>query len=906
MNKRVFIVASLIAVAANAMAQVPVDSLATDNSDFTFTESQLDEDNDALQTISSVTASNDPYLQNVGFRFSSMRFKVRAYDNPYSTSYINGLPFSDAERGSFNYSMIGGLNDASRNKEGFDGFDYSANGLMGIGGGQSINMRASQIAQGNKITLSACNRNYVGRLMYTHSTGVLNNGWAFAGSVGYRGAPMGWGNVEGTFYNGLSYYLAAEKILNDNHSLSLVTFGAPTERAQQGASTEEAYWLAGSHYYNPNWGYQNGKKRNSRIVNSFDPTVIATWDWKSNDKSKALTTNAAFDYNLYNTTALGWSGDAYDPRPDYYKNLPSSIFDVYDENRNNPTWLEENPFALQQWQELYDYWTADPANRQINWDQMYYVNQSQAADAQGKREALYYLERRHSNAMNFKLGTTFKHNLENGQKYALGFDFQHTKAMHYTTMADLLGADYFTDVSKFAVNDYGPASDEAQCDLLNPNRKVGVGDIFNNHYNLYLNNARLWWNHQVTLTHFQAVLAGDAYANTIERRGLMENGLYKNNSYGSSGVAKFFGGGIKASLAYTPNVNNRIALSGVVRTKAPLARNAFVAPRVQNNFVNNLTNEVIAGADLSYTFRFGPFSGKVSGYYTQFFNQVEQTAYYNDQQSTFTYLTMTDISKKHYGVEAALELQATSHLSFSLMGTIAEAKYDNNPLAQVNYEGQRPAETAKLNLCTNPVTGESMPLQVIAKGMRVSGTPLAAASFAIKYNINYWFFEVDANYYARTFLSYSPYRRLNSTYQTAGKFYTASYVDANGNPDFGVSAAELEQNGGVCFDQKGNIVSSHAAQQEEFKGGFMLDASIGKSLRLKKGKTMSINLNLTNLTNNTNMKTGGYEQNRDDNYYSESGGVYTKGEGKAYKFSRNPKYYYAFPFNFFLNVGFKF
>lgn len=901
MSKGLFLVASALAFAANAAAQTPVDSLATDNSDFTFTESQLDEDNDALQVVASVTAKNDPYLQNVGFRFSSMRFKVRAYDNQYNSTYINGLQFADAERGSFNYSMLGGLNDASRNKEGLDAFDYSGYGLMDVGGGQNINMRASQIAQGNKVSLSACNRNYVGRAMYTHSTGVLNNGWAFAGSVGYRGAPMGWGNVEGTFYNSLAYYLAAEKIISPNHSISLLTFGSPTERAQQGASTEEAYWLAGSHYYNPNWGYQAGKKRNSRIVNSFDPTLIATWDWKSNDNSKALTTNLAFDYNLYSTTALGWSGDAYDPRPDYYKNLPSGIFDVYDETKNNPTWLEANPFALQQWNDLVDYWQSDKANRQLNWDRMYYVNSQQQ-----NGEALYYQERRHSNQMNFALSSTFRHAIDQHQKYAAGVDIRHTHAMHFTTMADLLGADHFTDVSKFAVNDYGENSEEAQVDLLNPNRKVKVGDIFNNHYTLDINKAKAWGNYQYTANQWQVLFAGHIDGTTIERNGKMENGLYKNNSYGSSGVAKFLGGGGKASVAFTPNVNHRLELSASATSRAPLARNAFVAPRVQNNFVNNLTNEDIYTADLSYAFRFGPFSGKVSAYAAYFDNQVEQTAYYNDQQSTFTYLTMTGIQKKHYGVEAAFEYAVDSHLSFSLMGTIADAQYDNNPLAQVNYEGQRPAETAKLNLCTNPITGEKMPLQVIAKGMRVSGTPLAAASFAVKYNINYWFFEIDANYFAHSYLSFSPYRRLNSTYQTAGKFYTASYVDAEGNPDFGVSPEELEQNGGVCFDQSGKITATYAAHQEEFKGGFMLDASIGKSLRLKKGKTMSINLNLTNLTNNTNMKTGGYEQNRDDNYYTESGGVYTKGEGKAYKFSKNPKYYYAFPFNFFLNIGLKF
>ena len=901
--KRIFFVASALAFVANASAQTPVDSLGVDNSDFAFTESQLDEDNDVLQTVASVTAKNDPYLQNVGYRFSAMRFKVRGYDNQYSTTYINGVQFSDAERGSFNYSMVGGLNDATRNKEGLDGFDYSGYGLMGVGGGQSINMRASQIAQGNKISLSACNRNYVGRAMYTHSTGVLNNGWAFAGSVGYRGAPMGWGNVEGTFYNSLAYYLAAEKLIGDNNSLSILTFGSPTERAQQGASTEEAYWLANSHLYNPYWGYQGGKVRNSRIVNSFDPTAIITWDWKSDDRTKALTTNAAFDYNIYSSTALGWTGDAYDPRPDYYKNLPSSIFDVYDDTRNNPTWLEANPFALQQWNDLVDYWQADKANRQVNWDRMYFVNKQ--SEAQGG-EALYYQERRHNNQMTFALSSTYKQSIGLRQKIAAGIDLRHVKGMHYTTMADLLGGTIFTDVNKFAVNDYGIGSEEAQNDLLNPNRKIKVGDKFGYNYNILVNKAKAWANYQYTANQWQVLFAGHVDGTTIEREGLMENGLYKNNSYGSSGVAKFLGGGGKATIAFTPNVNHRLALSAAATSQAPLARNSFVAPRVQNNFVNNLTNEEIYTADLSYAFRFGIFSGKVSAYATYFDNQVEQTAYYNDQQSTFTYLTMTGIQKKHYGVEAAFELQATSHLSFGLMGTISDALYDNNPYAQVNYEGQRPAETAKLNLCTNPITKEKMPLQVIAKGMRVSGTPLAAASFAVKYNINYWFFEVDANYYARTFLSYSPYRRLNSTYQTAGKFYTSSYVDANGNPDFGVTAEELEQNGGICFDQQGNIVSSYAAHQEEFKGGFMLDASIGKSIRLKRGKTMSVNLNLTNLTNNCNMKTGGYEQNRDDNYYTESGGVYTKGEGKAYKFSMNPKYYYAFPFNFFLNIGLKF
>lgn len=101
--------------------------------------------------------------------------------------------------------------------------------------------------------------------------------------------------------------------------MSISTWGAPTERGQQGASTEEAYYLANSHYYNPNWGYQNGEKRNARVVNSFEPSVVATWDFDINKEMK-LTTSAGFKYSNYGTSALGWNGNAADPRPDYYKN----------------------------------------------------------------------------------------------------------------------------------------------------------------------------------------------------------------------------------------------------------------------------------------------------------------------------------------------------------------------------------------------------------------------------------------------------------------------------------------------------------------------------------------------------------------------------------------------------------
>ena len=189
----------------------------------------------------------------------------------------------------------------------------------------------------------------------------------------------------------------------------------------------------------------------------------------------------------------------------------------------------------------------------------------------------------------------------------------------------------------------------------------------------------------------------------------------------------------------------------------------------------------------------------------------------------------------------------------------------------------------------------AMPLRVIADGIRVSGTPLTALSFGVNYNVNGWFFEANLNYYDRVYVGFSQYRRLSNIVP----HYVAGSVDAStGNLVFDVTQAELEEKGGTLFDANGNLVDTETSSQEKFKGGFMLDASIGRFIRLKKGKSISINLSLQNITNNRNLRTGGYEQNRDDSY--------TSGEARPYVFSKNSKYYYANAFNFFLNAGFRF
>ena len=845
MKQKLGIAIALFCLSPAIFAQQKVQKNAReDNSSFTFTESQLNDDDDAAQSVSAlVSSNNDVYLSNVGFLFSPMRFRFRAYDARYNDMMFNGVRFNDAETGRFSYGLIGGLNDATRNKEGLSPFEINNFTFGALGGSTNINVRASQYGAGSKLSLSGCNRNYLLRGMYTYATGLKANGWAFTSSFGYRWANEG--VIEGTFYNAFSYFFGVEKVFNDKHSLSITTFGAPTERGQQGASTEEAYYLANSHYYNPNWGYQNGKKRNSRVVNSFEPTLIATWDYKI-DKKNQLTTTAGAKYSIYATTALGWSGNASDPRPDYYKKLPSSVFNVYDKNYT-PSEDELNLFH-----QTTERWKTMKSVRQLDWDMMYLANRQ--ANALGK-EALYYQEERHNDQLAFNLSSVLNHTIDNNSKIIAGVYINATKGMHFKKMRDLLGGNTFTDIDKFSVRDYGYNSPIVQNDLTNPNRKINEGDVFGYNYNVYVAKENAWARYESGKGKLSYHIAGQIGSTQIVRDGLMKNGRAPEKSLGNSGIAKFLEGGVKAGAIYMVNGNHSLEVNAGYEHRAPLAYNAFIAPRIKNDFAKNLKTEQIYNGELTYRFKSPVVTGKITGYYTRLKDQVEMDAFYNDNESRFTYLSLNGIEKEYYGVEAAATVKLLSNLSMTAIATWSDAKYMNNPNAVRTYESQ----------------SETNNDQVFCKGLRDNGTPLSAYSLGLDYNNKGWFLNLTGNYYHRVYLDFSSYRHLGSV---------------------------LSKNNSGTVDPNGNAVAPTIPTQEELDGGFMLDASIGKLLRLRNGRSLSINLSVNNILNNTNLRTGGYEQSRDDSYED--------GSERTYVFSKNSKYYYAPAINAFLNIGYRF
>ena len=845
MRKALKLTVMALCCSTATVAQEPVDTVATELQDetaFTFTEAQLEDDESSTQNITIISSNRNEYASEVGYRFSPARFKYRAYNAKYNEMYINGNPVNDIERGQFGYSFVGGLNNQTRGRESSLPFEDNNYSMSSLGGSGNYNFRPSNFATGQRASLAFANRSYNVRAMYTYNSGVMENGWALTGNLTYR-----WGNgigtIEGTSYNSLSYFLGAEKILNDQHHLSLVTWGNPTQRGAQRGATDEMYWIAGTHNYNPNWGWQDGKKRNSRIVKDFAPAALLTWDWKIDDRTK-LVTSLLGKYSMYSNSRLAYNGGT-NPDPDYYSLMPSFNYNVW----NPEATLFRDEAAFENWQAAYDYLSASEDNRQVNWNRMYYANSLMAAEGQ---DAMYYVQRAHDNQLTFSLATKIDRQLTTNSSLSAGLQLASNTGMHYQTMDDLLGNAKFHNINTYAVKDYGSAS-QVFYDLNDGTspREVKVGDKFGYDYNLLVNKAQLWASYATDLRFTHLFVSGRLAGTTMQRDGKMRNGMAPDNSYGKSGTAKFLDGGAKAGANINLGMGHAIVIGAGYEWKTPAPRTAFAAAQINNDFVKDLKQEKILSAELGYQWKNALLSLNVNGYYAKLKDVTEQSLFYSDIESSFAYVSLSNIQKEYYGVELGANFKVTEWLNVKALGTISEAKYTNNANMRM--------------LLSN--SGSYVDELCITDGMREGSTPLTAGSIDLSVHYNSWYIDLIGNYYDNIYMYFAP-----------------------------ISRRETEVSKTIIDGEK----SYSSPEQNKGDGGFMLDASIGKTFRLKYGRSIGFNLMITNLLNNIKICTGGMEQNRLDTKQEE------ERTNNAYRFQQSPRKFYANGINGMLLINYQF
>jgi hypothetical protein len=700
-------------------------------SEITISSDDLDMDSKG-QSVSGLLQSNaDPFETAVAFTFSPARFQIRGYDSDYSQVYMNGIPVNDPESGFASWGAWGGLNDVTRNREARYGLSTSNFSFGGIGGVSNINTRASQARVGTKMSYASTNRTYTNRLMVTHSTGIMENGVAITLSGSRRWAEEGY--VEGTFYDAYAYFISIERKFNDKHSVSFTTFNAPTKRGMQGAATEEVNGLVGSNFYNPNWGYQNGKKRNARIRNQQEPTFMLNHYWNINDKMD-LTTNLGYSFGTYSTSAINWY-DAQDPRPDYYRKLPTYYSQTADQATTD---------------QIIDAWKNDINTQQINWDNLYQSN-FRSVDT-----AKYILEDRITDSKQLSFSSVLNWDFKTNLKIVSGIEFSRYKGRNYKTVNDLLGGEYWVDIDQFAERDFGDHN-LAQNDLDNPDRQVKVGDAFGYDYIANVNTASLWTVASYMTDRIDYYLGANYEMSQFWRTGNMRNGRFPLNSKGDSKKEVFNNYGFKGGATWKINGRNFVEANATYMTRAPFFRNSYISPRTSNRIVPGLTDEKILSTDINYNLRSPFVKARFSAYYTRFMNQNEMKSFYHDSYNTFVNYSMIGINKEHKGIEVGAEIKVTTTIKLNLAAALGSYKYTSRPSVTITKD--------------NSDSIFSYNQAVYIKNFYISNTPQTALMIGIDYaSPKFWYLGASFSYFANTYIDYNPERR------------TAEMVDP-ANPD---------------------------------------------------------------------------------------------------------------------------
>lgn len=379
-----------------------------------------------------------------------------------------------------------------------------------------------------------------------------------------------------------------------------------------------------------------------------------------------LTTGVGAHYARYGNTALNWY-NAPDPRPDYYRYLPSYF---------------ENEETQARYKAL---WSSNQTDfTQINWNDLYLANANNIRNGNGA--AVYMVEERRSDLLETSFNSTLNAHMSRHFDITAGIGARYTQSRQFKTVNDLLGAEYVLDIDKFAEQDFSGDPDKIQNDLNRPQRKVYEDGIFGYNYNLNIYSLNAWVVNQYHSRYWDYYYGMKLTYTSFQRDGKMRNGRYPDSSFGKGARHQFTDLTVKGGLTYKFNGRHMINANISYGSEAPLPNEAYVSPRITDRTIDNMKSGRILSADINYIFSTPHLAGRIGVFQTNFYDQMERSSYYDGIEGTFINHVLYGVNRIHRGVELGATYKVDDHWSFDLAGTVGEYYYSNNPDGIKNSE----------------------------------------------------------------------------------------------------------------------------------------------------------------------------------------------------------------------------
>ena len=375
-----------------------------------------------------------------------------------------------------------------------------------------------------------------------------------------------------------------------------------------------------------------------------------------------------------------------------------------------------------------------------------------------------------------------------------------------------------------------------------------IPGVFGYDYDLTILTQTAWALAQFKYNLIEFHLGGNVGGTEFWRTGNMKNGRFPDDSEGKSKIAKFLTYSFKAGLTYKITGRNYLILNSQYSSNAPGILHSFLSPRTRNALVDSLFNERVLSADLSYRMNYPFMKMRLTAYYAKFMDRTKLTTLYHDDYSSLVNYSMNGIDQRHVGIELGAEIKLNAMFSLIVAGNFGDYIYTSRPKVTINADNGY------------DMNNDSYAKTIYWKNYKVAGSPQAAGTIGVKFNHNYWWVNINTNYFDKIYCDMNPERRSSLARGT--------------RPDDDPILADI-------------------LAQERLPGQFTLDASVSKSWRVKSKYNIGFNISVTNILNNTKLVTTAWEQYRFD-----------FNNNDVDKFGN--KYYYAFGTTFFAGFNFQF
>lgn len=455
--------------------------------------------------------------------------------------------------------------------------------------------------------------------------------------------------VEGVFSNAVDCAIEASHY-TQRHSISLAATLSYSNRGLRQHTSEEAFSLLNNPLYNPLWGMQNGKVRNSRVRNTLRPDIVALWEYRLT-AATTLHVTANIGFEALGTTSLEWF-DAMTPMPDNYRYMPSYHSQDAQQMEVTEAWMNN-----------------DLRYTQIDWQGMYHTNALQSDGS-----ARYAVAKRRENITNTSFSAHISSNFADID-FSGGIRLNYDVSRNFKVIDDLLGAEYIIDRDYYLIND-ATYSNNLQNNLRDPNRKITEGDRYA--YDYRLNRLRTTLFGTAAWEYDNGSVAAGISLSTeaTQRRGFFEKELFPSEgSYGRSARIRLMPYHLSARWQHFVN-NHRFGVSALISGASPEIGDMFL----QQDYNNRITRELSLATTLAFEANYGfvltnKLTLEASLFSTTTLHNTSVVHYYDDLAEEFVDCVASNINTTVGGFEARANVVWNDYLNSTFMVTAFASRY---------------------------------------------------------------------------------------------------------------------------------------------------------------------------------------------------------------------------------------